>query len=269
MSNLIYLLSDFGLNDYYVAAMKSVILSINPRVKIIDISHNVGKWNILEGAFLLWQIITYTPRESILVGVVDPGVGTERKEIIIETKSNRFLVGPDNGLLYPAAVKDGISNVWIINRNYFKKISSTFHGRDVFAPVAAYISKGLFPGNYCKRGNISDINKLDLFEYELSQGKIVGKILHVDVFGNIITNIPCKTFKKLFVVGDTLSCNIGDLSKSVRFVNTFYDLDKDELGVICGGSELIEIVANKNYAIHFFPKISIGQKIIISKNHQN
>ena len=135
----IALLSDFGLKDHYVSAMKGVILNISPDVNLVDITHEVSPWNVIQGAFLLRATFRYFPRGTVFVCVVDPGVGTERKALAIKTK-NYFFVGPDNGLMYPSVVEDGLElAVEITNRKYTLERSGTFDGRDVFAPAAAHI----------------------------------------------------------------------------------------------------------------------------------
>lgn len=259
----IFLLTDFGLKDYYVSAMKGTILRINPKAIIIDVTHYVDKWNIMEGAFILWQLIPYTPSGSILVGVVDPGVGGGRKEIVIETVSGKYLVGPDNGLLYPAAKRDGISAVWIVKRNYFKNVSSTFHGRDIFAPIAAYLSKDISLQKYCVKVDSSQIKPLDLFNYSIKNNNIIGSILHIDRFGNIITNVDCNIFYKYLVSKGMVLCKINSVTKPVKPVNTFSDLEMGELGIICGSSGLIEIVSNRFEAKNLFGNVSPGKNLVL------
>ena len=259
----IFLLTDFGIQDYYVSAMKSVILRINPHVSIIDVTHNISPWNILEGAFILWQLIPYTPKDSILVGVVDPGVGSSRKEIVIETSSGRYLVGPDNGLLYPAAYRDGISNIWVVKRDRFNNLSSTFHGRDIFVPIAAYLSKNTPITEYCYKIDVAQIVHLDLFNFSVENKTIKGLVLHIDRFGNIITNLDCSVFYKIFKNNSEVQCIIGSTVRHAKLVNVFSDLDVGELGLLCGSSGLIELVSNRFRANTLFDDICPGKPIIV------
>ena len=143
---IISLLSDFGLKDPYVSEMKAIILSICPNVTLIDITHEVSKYNIMEGAFILASATPYFPENTVHLAVVDPGVGSKRRPIIVRSKRHLY-VGPDNGLLILAAKNDGIINVYhVVNEKYMRKeISSTFHGRDIFAPVSAYLANGVKP----------------------------------------------------------------------------------------------------------------------------
>ena len=265
MGKLIYLLTDFGLKDYYVAAMKSVILGIDPSAKIVDISHHVSKWNIVEGAFILWQLIPYIPANSVVVGVIDPGVGSHRKELVIETSNKKFLVGPDNGLLYPAAKREGIRNVWIVRREFFNPPSATFHGRDIFAPVAGYISKGDFPGNYCKLRSVEDIEKLNLFNYSIGENCLSGAILHIDDFGNVVTSIPCEALRSFISENKVLTLELNGYRHKVRVVKIFSDLSKGEIGLLCGSSNLVEIVTNRGSAKDILGEVYVGSTLRIIK----
>lgn len=182
------LLTDFGTQDHYVATMKGVILRINPRCTLIDITHQVSPQDIQEGAFLLASAYPYFPKGTIHVSVVDPGVGGARKPILVITRNYSF-IGPDNGLLTLAAEKDGIKRVVILTqRRYFlPDISGTFDGRDIFAPVAGYLSLGVNPSAFGK--TTDDWEKFDLGRPELKRGRLIGEIIHIDTFGNLVSNI--------------------------------------------------------------------------------
>ena len=141
---MITLTSDFGLKDPYVAEMKGAILTINPKATTIDVTHDVEKFNIREGAFMLASAAPYFPKGTVHLVVVDPGVGTERRAILIETKLG-FFVGPDNGVLVLAAKNQGIKHIYQLTNPKFTlpNISGTFHGRDIFAPAAAHLDRGV------------------------------------------------------------------------------------------------------------------------------
>lgn len=188
MRRTIALLTDFGDRDGFVGALKGVILSINPDVNLIDISHNVPSFNILDGSIVLRATYNYFPKGTIFLSVVDPGVGTERKAIIVKTESYIF-VGPDNGLLSPALKKQTIEKIVSVeNGRYFLKTdTNTFHGRDIFAPIVAYISLGEPLENFGPEiDRLADIGKLEAI-YE--EDRIVGRIIKFDKFGNAITNL--------------------------------------------------------------------------------
>ena len=186
--SIIALLTDFGLKDGFVGSMKGVILSINPEAKIVDISHEIESFSIIEGSIVLNATYRYFPKGTIFVSVVDPGVGTERKFIIVKTK-DYFFVCPDNGLLTLVLKKEKIKKIIEIkNKEFFlESDTNTFHGRDIFAPIAAYLSKGIKPEKF--GDGIKNIKTNDIFEPKVLDGRIIGKIIKFDKFGNAITNI--------------------------------------------------------------------------------
>lgn len=199
MKKTIALLTDFGNKDGFVGAVKAVILSINPDVNIVDISHEIEPFDILEGSLILKATYNYFPKGTIFVSVVDPGVGTNRKKIIVETEDYLF-IAPDNGLLTLPLEKQNIKKIISIeNLEYFlKSITNTFHGRDIFAPVAGHISLGksleVFGTPLPDYKKLHDINPIE------KSDRIIGKIIKFDRFGNAITNIDKlpKNFKVLF-----------------------------------------------------------------------
>ena len=187
MGGVVTLLTDFG--DFYPGVMKGVILSICPDAVIVDISHSVEPQNVYHGAFLLYHSYRFFPR-SVHVAVVDPGVGSERKAIALECR-NHIFIGPDNGILYPAASEDGIRRMWIIDEDktsrFTGELSSTFHGRDVFAPASAMALLGRL--HEVAHPYEGEIVRLDIFDYEIQDDRIKCRVVFVDRFGNAITNV--------------------------------------------------------------------------------
>src|SRR2546427_2025833 len=185
---VVTLLSDFGLGDGYVAQMKGTILDLCPNAVITDISHDVERHNIPMGSFLLETTVPYFPKGTIHVAVVDPGVGSARKAIVIECNAG-LLIGPDNGLMARASEKLGLKSIHEIREKEFQRtpVSSTFHGRDVFAYVAGLIASGRRAEEVGPR--LSKLEKLNLSPPVLSGKKLVCQVLHVDVFGNVITDV--------------------------------------------------------------------------------
>jgi len=239
--SVIALLTDFGTRDYYVSAMKGVIKSINPQAEVVDISHEVQPFSVIHGAFILWQACRWFPRGTIFVGVVDPGVGTERKSIVIRA-SDYLLVGPDNGLLIPAAesLSSEIEVFEIAPKWYMPERSGTFDGRDVFAPVAAHLSKGLNPREIGP--SLKEYVRLDLWKVLLTEeGVIKGRVLNVDRFGNVVTNIKPKlldpTGRYLLETKEGLF--------DVGFVRAFEEAESGSPFLIVGSSGLIEISARR------------------------
>jgi S-adenosylmethionine hydrolase len=187
-SPLITLITDFGRDSPYVAAMKGVILSINPAATIVDVSHGIAPQNIAEGAFVLGETTRWFPANSIHVAVIDPGVGSARKIVYARVDAQQF-VCPDNGLLsYVCRDRPPAQVFEVINRSLFlHDVSSTFHGRDIMAPVAARLSLGLAPAELGP-----PVVELKNFEWPLPQRhghQVVGQIVYVDSFGNLISNI--------------------------------------------------------------------------------
>jgi len=181
---IITLLTDFGVKDHFVASMKGVILGINPEASIIDITHDVPKFDVLRAALILKAAYKWFPRGTIHVVVVDPGVGTSRKPIVIQTK-NYFFIGPDNGVLSLAADDDGAIAAREILPN--GESSYTFHGRDLFAPTAAKLGRGM---SFNEVGPvIVNYNRINLPKPTISGNNIIATAIYIDSFGNVFTNI--------------------------------------------------------------------------------
>jgi S-adenosylmethionine hydrolase len=187
-NSIITLLTDFGTTGHYVASMKGVILNINPQCTLIDITHQVSPHDIQEGAFILAKTYSYFPKGTIHLSVVDPGVGGARKALLLVTQ-NYFFVGPDNGLFTLVAQREKVKQVVALTqKKYFlSKISSTFHGRDIFAPVAAHLSVGIKPNVFGYE--VNSLKKLQFGKPVIKEGKLLGEILHIDTFGNLVTNV--------------------------------------------------------------------------------
>jgi len=191
---LVGFLSDFGLKDNFVGVVKAVILKINPSVKIVDISHEVRPQDILEASFILKSSFKFFPKGTIFLTVVDPGVGSKRKAIIVKTKDFYF-VSPDNGLL-SLVLKDEppLKIIEITNDKYFlKPVSFTFQARDIFAPVAGYLSKGEPLNNFGI--SISHYKTLDIPSPLIKKNILEGEIIYIDHFGNLVTNIDERAFR--------------------------------------------------------------------------
>lgn len=187
-SPIITLLTDFGTADAYAGIMKGVILGICPAARIVDLSHEVPPQDITAGALLLRSAYRYFPQGTIHVAVVDPGVGGARAAVLVRTAAATF-IGPDNGLLQPAADEAGIEAVFALTRAEFHlpEVSRTFHGRDLFAPVAAHLAGGTPPDAFGP--TLGTLQSLPLAPPRRSPAGCIGEVIHVDRFGNLITNI--------------------------------------------------------------------------------
>ncbi len=245
---IITLLTDFGEVDPYVGAMKGVILSIFPDATIIDLSHQIQKHNIREGAFFLFSLYKYYPKGTVHLVVIDPGVGSERKAIIIQSK-NYFFVGPDNGVLSIAAQSDGVQKtVEIKNSEYcLHPISDTFHGRDVFAPVAAHLTK---LGGINKFGPaIQDWNQLEIPPVQIEKNEIEGEIIHIDRFGNLITNISRSIFQKHQVFQQKfIEIKINDRELKIPVCASYNQVQIEDFLAIFGSINFLEISKNQKSA---------------------
>ena len=194
INRLVGLITDFGpKGSHYVAAMKAVIISINPEARIIDIHHNISSYSIIETSFIIKSIYKFFPQNSIFVVVVDPGVGSSRKILALKTKSNHYFIGPDNGIFWLAFGEKGIKEcIQIQNEQFYHQpVSDTFHGRDIMAPVGAYLSKNISLNKFGPRLDSKDLTSYPI-TYDISRknNSIRCTIQYIDNFGNIITNIP-------------------------------------------------------------------------------
>lgn len=263
MSSVITLTTDFGLIDPYVAEMKAVILRINPEAKIVDITHNVEKFNIRMAAYVLSAAAPYFPQNTVHVAVVDPGVGTQRKPILIETKHG-FFIGPDNGILVLAAKKQGIKHVYEISNPRFmmEKVSQTFHGRDIFAPAAAYLSKGVSPSSFGKE--IRKIVAPKFARIIRRDNKLLGEVLHVDSFGNIITNITAKELEWLDVK-DEIVLKLKEAKLALKLCRAYAEVELGKPLAIIGSHDFLEISINQGNAAEAF-KVKAGDRIVFYRS---
>jgi S-adenosylmethionine hydrolase len=238
---IITLSTDFGLEDPYVGVMKGVILGINPGVRLVDLTHALSHHRLLEAAFILNSAFPYFPPGTIHLAVVDPGVGGDRRPIVIQDKDGLW-VGPDNGL-FSLILKThpGADLFYLANKVYFlENISHTFHGRDIFAPAAAHLSLGLSPLEMGKP--ISDPIRLDLPEPEIINNRILGQILWADHFGNLITNINEKMLSP-FGAGRELRIFVGP--HEIIGIRRSYALGQPgQLLALVGSSGYLEIACN-------------------------
>jgi len=255
---IVTLMTDFGLKDPYVAEMKGVILGICPNAEIVDVSHEIEKFNIRMGAYVLASASPYFPVGTINVAVVDPRVGTERRGLCIKTARGYF-IGPDNGVLVLAARTQGIKHVRAIKNAKFllPNVSHTFHGRDVFAPIAAHLANGVNPSDIGP-----ETRKMVIPEFAKvvkDKKRVRGEILRLDDFGNAVTNITEKDFEGLGVYrGSTLK--VDGVQRRLRFCETYGEVEVGEPLALIGSHGYLEISVNQGDASENF-RFKVGDKI--------
>ena len=260
---LITLQSDFGLQDPYVAEMKAVILTICPEARIVDISHCIEKFNIRMGAFVLASATRYFPQGTIHIAVVDPGVGTRRRAILVET-TRTFYIGPDNGLLMLAAHREEIRHAYAITNQklMLPRVSSTFHGRDVFAPAAAHLANGTSPTHF--GSGIQDYAVPHFAAPLLQADRVVGEILHIDDFGNIITNIKSAELEKAGLrTKEPLSIRLRNKSFRANLCEVYGDVAHKAALALIGSHDFLEISVNQGSAAGMF-KVKAGDNVVVS-----
>jgi S-adenosylmethionine hydrolase len=262
-SPVITLLTDFGTADYFVAAVKAVILSSNPQARIVDITHDIPPQVIEAAAFTLLAVYSSFPAGTIHVAVVDPGVGSSRRPILIKC-GQQFFVGPDNGILsYVCDRVDSLKAFEITNEKYFRHpVSPTFNGRDVFAPVAAALSLGVKPA---KLGTeITDFVRLPSLKTTTSEdGKLLARIIHIDRFGNCVTNItPNDLTPKMISAGATLRLR-GKSVKSFRHHFAETTTARDKVFGIWGSAGFLELAAANESAAKIL-RAQRGDAVVVS-----
>jgi S-adenosylmethionine hydrolase len=220
-------MTDFGVADDSVALCKGVMYGIAPNLRIVDLTHQVNPFSIRDGAIYLFGASPYFPAATVFVAVVDPGVGSSRRAVVVKSKRRQFFVLPDNGLMTMVEDRDGIEGIreitnpdWMVGA----KISSTFHGRDIFSPVGAHLARG---DDWTQVGPpVKELVRLDLKPARLDDNGLRGEVIALDSpFGNLITNISAEDFLKLgYQRGDKLKVTIAGRELEMPFVNTFSDV---------------------------------------------
>ncbi|HEX8736576.1 MAG TPA: SAM-dependent chlorinase/fluorinase [Pyrinomonadaceae bacterium] len=274
-ANIITLLTDFGTKDYFVGAMKGAILSVNRQANVIDVTHEIPPQDIRSAAFTLANYYKNFPRGSVHVCVVDPGVGSARRAILLETE-DCFFIAPDNGLL--SFVFDEVENeknpplltrglpprrfrvFELTNGKYFAaEVSRTFHGRDVFAPVAAHLSKGVEPEEFGRE--IKDFVRFEIAKpRQISPRETEAEIIHVDYFGNLITNLKTEDLPAKFAV----EVNETRIEKHQKF---YAEAAEGEIFSIFGSAGFLEIVAFRDSAARLL-KAATHQKILLQAEEE-
>jgi S-adenosylmethionine hydrolase len=249
---IIALITDYGYRDPYVGVVKGVIKSINPDAEIVDLTHGIERHNVLEAAVMLAVSAEYFPPGTIFVVVVDPGVGGLRKAIVVET-THYVLVGPDNGCLTLLAEKDGVKRVIDISRTKYRLpvVSHTYHGRDIFAPVAAWISRGVPLEELGEEISYEDLVKLSIERpnVDINSKAMRGRVLYIDVFGNVMTNITSGEVSELNLkLGVKLLIRVDSKSAVCTYETTFSKVPVGDFVCYVNSWGYLEVAVNMGSA---------------------
>jgi S-adenosyl-L-methionine hydrolase (adenosine-forming) len=243
---IITLTTDYGTNDHLVGTLKGVILKICPEANLVDITHNVTPYDLLDGALAIGSAYSYFPARTIHVVVVDPGVGTERRPLLV-TGENQYFVAPDNGVL--SLVYEREESILVRHANvehyYLQTVSKTFHGRDVFAPVAAWLAKGSQAAAMGEE--ITDYKKFAMPRPKSAEGSTKGVVLRVDSFGNLITNFRRDDLPASAIESGAINLQVGSQAVT-RLVDTFAKGNPGEAFAYIGSNGFVEIGVNRGNA---------------------
>lgn len=247
-TGIMTLLSDFGESDWYVSAMKGIILTRCPSCRLVDITHQIPPGDIWAGAYVLKEAYRYFPSGTVHLAVVDPGVGGARRPLMVEAGEHWF-VGPDNGLLSPTLQTEGGGIVRHIRKEelFIQPLSSTFHGRDLFAPIAAYLASG---GNPSTLGpEVEDWVRLEMPPPRFGKDEVLGQIIHVDRFGTGISNIRGEHLFEYLAGGD-MEVRVGGRNLGT-IQSTYMDVPRGQPLALIGSSGFVEIsIHGGNAQVH-------------------
>jgi S-adenosylmethionine hydrolase len=239
---VITLTTDFGLRGPYVGEMKAAMIRLNPNATIIDVTHSITRHSIIEGSFVMDHVVKYSPDGTVHVGVIDPGVGTERKAVVVEGK--QFLVVPDNGLATLPMRHIEPRRAWAIDFERLRRftgwrISSTFHGRDVFGPVGALLEAGIGPEQFAEEIPLESLVKIDVEPKRRADTWLL-KVIYVDDFGNVILNLEN--------YGNPEFVELLDFGLRIPYRDTYGQVTPGELLALPGSHGYLEIAVNQGSA---------------------
>ncbi len=245
-------LSDFGFADDFVGTCKGVMLGIVPGLSIVDLTHDVPGFGIEPGAETLQHATRYMPSDTVYLAVVDPGVGTDRRGLALRTNSNAFLVGPDNGLLIPAAeALEGVAEAVVLDNTEYQvhPVSNTFHGRDIFAPAAAHLASGVALPELGTGVDLASLTHQIVLETPGDpDGTVETRIIDIDRFGN--ARLSIRYDESGLRYGDWLRIEAGDGQMSVRYLETFGSSKAGELMVVPDSHWRLSLCINQGNASH-------------------
>ncbi|MEM0204215.1 MAG: SAM-dependent chlorinase/fluorinase [Nitrososphaerota archaeon] len=264
---IITLTTDYGLEDPYVAEVKAKILSIARDAQIVDITHAIPSFDEKRGAFILLTATKHFPKGTIHVCVVDPKVGTERKGIIVVTKSGHTFVGPDTGLMWPAVSAAGIMSIYEIDELKIPpRTCETFHGRDVFAYVAAKLAIGVKPARLGKK--IKHMMRVEYFEPTIEDYWLCAELMHIDKFGNIITNVSKESLMLLGPIAEKYEVELCGRHYILPLCKTYGEVPVGSMLILFGGTGFLEIAVNMGSAAEIIGA-KVGERIRIRREQES
>ncbi len=259
----VLMLTDFGTQDHYAAVLTAGVLRTNPRARILTVSHEIEPFNIVAGAFVLAAAVPEFTTDAVVLAVVDPGVGTERAAIVVQTQAGHLLVGPDNGLFDPVIQRAGGARAvyQITNRDLMRPgaLSSTFHGRDIFSPVAGHLSRGVAPHRVGPR--LNTWVRLPVAAPRQTVDRLEGTVLQVDHYGNLLTNMP-QAWLQRWPLGTPLQVMVGQRWTAAIHERTYGAVPPGQFVVLGNQSGWIEIAQNQAHGGRTLG-VSVGQSIAV------
>jgi S-adenosyl-L-methionine hydrolase (adenosine-forming) len=258
---VIALFTDFGTRDAYVAQLKGAILSIHPTAHLVDLTHEVSAFDVRAAAYLLDVSARYFPARTIFVAVVDPGVGTVRRPVLLVTQAEKYYVGPDNGLFTWVIEREGLQAAYMLTQSayFLPQVSATFHGRDLFGPVAAHLARGVEPARFGPR--LAELVRLPYARPQRMGETIVGEVIHVDRYGNIATNIPSEMLLHL-VPGQWLTVTLAERPHVLPFVETYEAGPQEQPVCLINSNDAYEIALPHGNAAACLA-VQVGDRVVL------
>lgn len=262
---MIALFTDFGTQDAYVAQLKGAILGIAPTVPLLDLMHEVRPFALRAAAYLLDAAVRYLPAGTIVVAVVDPGVGSARRPILVQTCAGKWYVGPDNGLLTHVLAREQWRAAYhVTQRAYFlPQVSHTFHGRDIFGPVAAHLACGVAPEQFGPQ--VQDVLQLPYVAPAVVGHTVVGEVVHIDRFGNVVTNIP-EAYVRGLGLQHHVVVQLRGHAQTVSVVTTYAAGPPGQLLALIGSNGTFEIALQQGHAASWLA-VQLGEQVMLSAPH--
>jgi S-adenosylmethionine hydrolase len=259
---MIALFTDFGTRDAYVAQLKGAILSIHPTAQLIDLTHEVDAFDVRAAAYLLDASARYFPAGTIFVAVVDPGVGTARRPVLVATQADKWYVGPDNGLFTRVIEREQLKLAHVLTQSayFLRQVSATFHGRDIFGPVAAHLARGVEPAQF--GGRLTSVVQLPYTPPQRQGQTMTGEVIYLDHFGNIVTNIP-STMLTDCVPGQEVVCRLATHIQVMPFVETYGAGPEGQLIGLINSNGEFEIALPRGAASARLG-VKVGAKVVLT-----